>query len=316
MASSVCSRRPPGSTWTPRTGSLVNSFGCGRQGISMLLLLLLLLLVETAASTNDRVPCTVTPQPCPSHPGRTFCASDPSSGQCDKPSRKPCPPCPPPMPPPPLPPGVTTPLPGNKDATGAECQSWWCPMLLETKHSTLLYGCCKPADEKKGVITGQMVRSTDSGASWTKPIVTAHTGQGVYSATSDTIIMIVGWPPANVSSSLVAGGNQPASSQQRVQNGNGCTYYLEKYCKADAGKGSMCTACLAAPNHAILKRGLCTAIEVSAFCTNGTLPPTPPPVPKGLAWANQLPPLEPSELAGCSAGVIKSTGLFLTDAIV
>ena len=42
--------------------------------------------------------CTTTPQPCPAHPGRTFCASDRSTGQCDKPSVKKCPPCPAPPP--------------------------------------------------------------------------------------------------------------------------------------------------------------------------------------------------------------------------
>lgn len=39
--------------------------------------------------------CTTKPQPCPSHPGVTFCISDPASGQCDRPMpHKPCPPCP------------------------------------------------------------------------------------------------------------------------------------------------------------------------------------------------------------------------------
>jgi hypothetical protein len=267
--------------------------------------LLGLLVVQTLTASST--PCTRIPQPCPKHPGRTFCASDPSPGQCDRPSNKTCPPCPPPVPPKPLPPGVAIPLPGNKDATGAECQSWWCPMLLETKHSTLLYGCCKPADEKKGVITGQLVRSTDSGQSWTQPTVTTNMGQGVYSATTDTIVMIIGWPPANASTALMA-TRSSTTTKQLLEDGNGCTYYLEKYCKADAGKGSACTTCLVAPNHAVLKRGLCTATEVSAFCTNGTLPPAPPPAPRGLAWASQLPPLSPHELAGCSAGVVKSTG--------
>ena len=40
--------------------------------------------------------CTTTPQPCPSHKGRTYCVSDKAPGQCDKPSVKTCPPCPPP----------------------------------------------------------------------------------------------------------------------------------------------------------------------------------------------------------------------------
>ena len=270
------------------------------------------LLALAAGAVAASTPCTRTPQPCPSHPGRTFCASDPSTGQCDRPSAKTCPPCPPPVPPTPLPPGVTTPLPGNKDATGAECQSWWCPMLLETKHSTQLYGCCKPADPKAPV-TGQVVRSTDHGESWSKPMVTANAGQGVYSATTDTIVMIVGWPPANASSLLAGGSTRSSTTQQRLEDqledGLGCTYYLEKYCKVDAGKGATCTTCLAAPSHAVLKRGLCTANEVSAFCTNGTLPPAPPPVPRGLTWASQLPPLSPNGLAGCSAGVVKSTGL-------
>jgi hypothetical protein len=44
--------------------------------------------------------CTTVPQPCPTHPGRTWCASDKEPGQCDKPSVKSCPPCPPPPPPP------------------------------------------------------------------------------------------------------------------------------------------------------------------------------------------------------------------------
>lgn len=273
-----------------------------------LLLAPLLLTPLVAQVADDSIPCTRTPQPCPNHPGRTFCASDPSPGQCDRPSAKTCPPCPPPVPPKPPPPGVTFPLPGNKDATGGECQSWWCPMLLETKHSTLLYGCCKPAD-KKGTITSQVVRSTDNGQSWTQPTVTADTGQGVYAATIDTIIMIVGWPLANASSTSLMATRRSTTTKQQLEDGNGCAYYLEKYCKADAGKHSMCTTCLAAPDHAVLKRGLCTATEVSAFCTNGTLPPAPPPVPRGLAWASQLPPLSPHELAGCSAGVIKSTGM-------
>lgn len=39
-------------------------------------------------------PCNSTPQPCPSHPGHTFCATDKTPGQCDRPSVKICPPCP------------------------------------------------------------------------------------------------------------------------------------------------------------------------------------------------------------------------------
>ena len=44
--------------------------------------------------------CSTTPQPCPSHPGRTFCSSSTAPNQCDHPPA-PCPPCPSPAPPPP-----------------------------------------------------------------------------------------------------------------------------------------------------------------------------------------------------------------------
>lgn len=46
-------------------------------------------------------PCSSTPKPCPSHPGRTYCPSNSAPNQCDHPPA-PCPPCPgpPPTPPP------------------------------------------------------------------------------------------------------------------------------------------------------------------------------------------------------------------------
>ena len=60
--------------------------------------------VMRPASTKQlpQQPCTAKPQPCPSHPGTTFCVSDKTPGQCDKKMpHKPCPPCPPsPKPPP------------------------------------------------------------------------------------------------------------------------------------------------------------------------------------------------------------------------
>jgi hypothetical protein len=118
--------------------------------------------------------------------------------------------------------------------------------------------------------------------------------------------MIVGWPPANASTAVAAA---VAAAPSRAPQGRGsCTYYLEKYCKADAGKNATCLTCLKAPDHAVLKRGLCTAAEASNFCRSGHLPPAPPRVPRGVAWAHQLPPLGPSDLVGCSAGVTKSTG--------
>jgi hypothetical protein len=52
-------------------------------------------------------PCTSQPQPCPSHPGVTWCPSDKAAGQCSQPMpRKPCPPCPTPSPPPAKPPAL------------------------------------------------------------------------------------------------------------------------------------------------------------------------------------------------------------------
>jgi hypothetical protein len=51
-------------------------------------------LVGGPAPSPPGGPCTTTPQPCPSHPGRTFCMSDKEPGQCDRPSAKACPPCP------------------------------------------------------------------------------------------------------------------------------------------------------------------------------------------------------------------------------
>ena len=198
---------------------------------------------------------------------------------------------------------ITTPLPGNHHAKDGECQSWWCPQLLETKHSTLLFGCCKSPG--RGPITGKMARSTDSGKSWTKPIVTNNAASAVYSQTTDTIVMIVSW---NASAAAVAGPEpQLASGSERAESGLACTYYLEKYCNADAGKGPTCLDCMKAANHQVLKRGLCTNTQVLAFCAHGTLPPAPPPTPTGPVWASQLPPMRASELAACSAGVSKST---------
>ena len=155
---------------------------------------------------------------------------------------------------------ITTPLPGNKDAKGAACQSWWCPQLLETKHSTLLFGCCKSGDGKS--VTGQMTRSTDAGKSWTKPVLSDRAGTGVYSSTTDTIVMLIGWPPANTSSSSAAPALAAAAGAERAEGGQECPYYLEKYCKADAGKGATCLSCLKSPSHAVLKRGLWCANHV------------------------------------------------------
>ena len=50
-------------------------------------------------SPHSKINCTTVPQPCLSHPGRTYCASNPAAGQCDQPTHPPCPPCPPSTPP-------------------------------------------------------------------------------------------------------------------------------------------------------------------------------------------------------------------------
>ena len=45
-----------------------------------------------ALFSADASPCP--PSPCPGHANKTFCSSDPASGQCSAPARKaPCPPC-------------------------------------------------------------------------------------------------------------------------------------------------------------------------------------------------------------------------------
>ena len=44
--------------------------------------------------SSGGAPCSSTPQPCKDTPGHTFCESDPSPGQCQRPSVKTCPPCP------------------------------------------------------------------------------------------------------------------------------------------------------------------------------------------------------------------------------
>jgi hypothetical protein len=59
------------------------------------------------------VPCPL--KPCPAHAGRSYCPTDKTPGQCDKPTRTaPCPPCPatPPSPPP------VPPVPGPPCAGG------------------------------------------------------------------------------------------------------------------------------------------------------------------------------------------------------
>ena len=70
--------------------------------------------------------CTTRPLPCASHPGRTYCASNPARGQCDKSSHPPCPPCPAP---PPRPAGdpnaVSTSFPAWRPATLAGTQRGW-----------------------------------------------------------------------------------------------------------------------------------------------------------------------------------------------
>eukprot|EP01051_Picozoa_sp_SAG22_P006970 SAG22_NODE_475_length_10003_cov_3.943356_2_plen_925_part_00 len=85
------------------------------------------------ATAVARLACTSTPQPCPSHPGVTFCASDSTPHQCSRPMpHKQCPPCPRPRPPPPPPPPLTPATPVVRTAAGSAAtlaflgiNSWW-----------------------------------------------------------------------------------------------------------------------------------------------------------------------------------------------
>jgi hypothetical protein len=55
--------------------------------------------VPGAEAAGDLAPCTTKPQPCLKEPKITFCESDPTPGQCEKPMpHKACPPCPKPAP--------------------------------------------------------------------------------------------------------------------------------------------------------------------------------------------------------------------------
>ena len=88
------------------------------------------------------VKCTTKPQPCPGHPGATFCNSDPAPGQCDKPMpHKPCPPCPPP---PPQLEGQLRSMPA--DARESSHLSW-CPVLaraLDADYQASTAACNPP----------------------------------------------------------------------------------------------------------------------------------------------------------------------------
>ena len=57
----------------------------------MLRLLAAAAAAATASPSDGATPCAA--QPCPSHPGRTFCPSVSTPGQCDEPSHPPCPLC-------------------------------------------------------------------------------------------------------------------------------------------------------------------------------------------------------------------------------
>jgi polygalacturonase len=51
-------------------------------------------MVAGAAAPTGCPGATPKPKPCPSHPGHTFCSSDPAPHQCDAPPPRTCPPCP------------------------------------------------------------------------------------------------------------------------------------------------------------------------------------------------------------------------------
>ncbi len=74
------------------------------------------------------VRCTTAPQPCPNHAGVTFCESDDSPHQCDRPMpHKPCPPCPSPGPAPvsPAQPLVRTAKGETATIAFLGMNSWW-----------------------------------------------------------------------------------------------------------------------------------------------------------------------------------------------
>ena len=80
------------------TGSSAARARATTSGKDMANRCLLLLLATSAAAVDQQPPCPA--KPCPAHPGRTFCPSVSTPGQCDKPSHPPCPPCKAPPPPP------------------------------------------------------------------------------------------------------------------------------------------------------------------------------------------------------------------------
>ena len=103
-------------------------------------------------------------------------------------------------------------------------------MLLETKHSTLLYGCCKPAD-KKGTITSQVVRSTDNGQSWTQPTVSTGSAAaagpcGVGLGSGGLLLDGVAIDHATGGSNL--DGYQLAGWTQHFDEESGCVYFYHE----------------------------------------------------------------------------------------
>ena len=87
---------------------------------------------------------------------------------------------------------MTIGLAGNKGAKGNECQSWWCPMLIETRANvTLLFGCCKlPAPSRS--ITSNMVSSKDGGKTWSEIKELDNLGQAVYSRSGKLFMLVSG----------------------------------------------------------------------------------------------------------------------------
>lgn len=87
----------PGSTWVfPNNGSntVALRLDCPPNSTTTVM--------RPVSTKQQQQPCSTKPQPCPAHPGTTFCMSDKTPGQCTKKMpHKPCPPCPQGPPPPP-----------------------------------------------------------------------------------------------------------------------------------------------------------------------------------------------------------------------
>ena len=113
-----------------------------------------------------------------------------------------------------------------------------------------------------------MVRSTDSGRTWGAKVTLDNMGQAAYSRSSGEIVMLLEQWQAESTTSRHA-PQYARHADTAVAAVLDCAYYLTKYCKAEAGKGTACQDCL---NAHPAKFTLCTLAQEASFCKNGTLP--------------------------------------------